>query len=66
MSKIDNIEREIQELTSSELAAFQERFREFDATVWDQKIEEDARAGRFDALAEEAIEGFNSGRCSEL
>lgn len=66
MSKIEQIEREIQELTSEELAVFRKWFLEFDAVVWDRQIEEDARAGRLDTLADKAIKDFKSGRCSEL
>jgi hypothetical protein len=66
MSKIEQIEREIQELTSEELATFRKWFLEFDAVVWDRQIEEDARAGRLDTLADKAIKDFKSGRCSEL
>lgn len=66
MSKIEQIEREIQGLTSEELAAFRKWFFAFDAVVWDRQIEEDARAGRFDTLADKAIKDSKSGRCSEL
>lgn len=66
MSKIEQIEREIQELTPEELATFRKWFLEFDAVVWDRQIEEDARAGRLDTLADKAIKDFKSGRCSEL
>jgi hypothetical protein len=66
MSKIEQIEREIQELTPEELAAFRKWFLEFDAVIWDRQIEEDTRAGRLDTLADKAIKDFKSGRCSEL
>jgi hypothetical protein len=66
MSKIEQIEREIQGLTPEELAAFRKWFLEFDAVIWDRQIEEDARAGRLDTLADKALKDFKSGRCSEL
>ena len=66
MSKIEQIEREIQELTPEELAAFRKWFHEFDAAVWDRQIEEDIQAGRLDTLAEKAVKDFKSGKCSEL
>jgi len=66
MSKIQNIELEIQKLTPSELANFRKWFHEFDAENWDRQIEEDARAGKLDALADEAIKEFKSGGCKEL
>lgn len=66
MGKIEQIEREIQVLTPEELATFRKWFLEFDAVVWDRQIEEDARAGKLDTLADKAIKDFKSGRCSEL
>lgn len=66
MSKIEQIEREIQALTPEELAAFRKWFHEFDAAVWDRQIEQDAQAGRLDGMAEKALNDFKSGRCSEL
>lgn len=66
MSKIEQIEREIEGLTPEELTAFRKWFLEFDAVVWDQQIEEDAQTGRLDALGNKAIKDFESGRCSEL
>jgi hypothetical protein len=66
MRKIENIEREIQGLLPSELAAFRKWFREFDAEVWDRQIEEDIRAGKLDSLANAALKAFESGKCSEI
>ena len=66
MSKIENIEREIQKLTPSELANFRKWFLEFDAENWDRQIEEDVRAGKLDPLAGTAIKAFKSGRCTEF
>lgn len=66
MEKIEQIEREIQKLTSSELEAFRKWFLEFDAEAWDRQIEEDARAGKLDHLAARALKAFDSGSCSEL
>lgn len=66
MSKVEQIEREIQKLTPTELGAFRRWFLEFDAEAWDRQIEEDARAGRLDRMASKALESFESGTCSEL
>jgi hypothetical protein len=66
MSKIENLEREIQGLSPAELAAFRRWFREFDARAWDQQIEEDVQAGRLDGLANAALRDFESGRCDEI
>lgn len=66
MSKIEQIEKEIQALTPEELAAFRKWFLEFDAAIWDRQIEEDVRAGKLDTLAEKALKDFKSERGSEL
>ncbi len=66
MTRIQTIEREIKELTRSELAAFRRWFQEFDAAQWDRQIEEDALAGKLDGLAEKALADHKAGRTKEL
>ena len=66
MSRTENIEREIQKLTPSELADFRKWFHEFDVENWDRQVEEDVRAGKLDARADVAVKAFKSGRCTEL
>lgn len=66
MNKVEAIEREIRSLSPEELAAFRAWFLEFDADVWDQQIEADARAGKLDTLAERAINAYRAGEASPL
>ena len=66
MSKVENIEQEVQDLTPSELAAFRRWFFEFDAQVWDRQIEEDVRSGKLDKLADEALAAHRAGKTKEL
>jgi hypothetical protein len=66
MGRVEQIEREVQELTPTELDAFRKWFLEFDAEAWDYQIEEDARSGKLDRLAAKALKAFESVRCSEL
>lgn len=66
MSKVENIEQEVQGLTSSELAAFRRWFLEFDAQAWDRQIEEDVRKGKLGKLAEEALAAHRAGKSKEL
>jgi hypothetical protein len=66
MNKVEEIEREIQKLTPSELVTFRKWFLEFDAEAWDRQIEEDARSGKLDRMAGRALKSFESGGCSEL
>ncbi|CAN5607945.1 MAG: hypothetical protein H0U91_02745 [Rubrobacter sp.] len=61
MGNIERIEAEIRALSAEELAAFREWFREFDESVWDEKIEADLRSGKLDALAEEALGAQRTG-----
>jgi hypothetical protein len=66
MSTIQEIEDAIRQLSPEDLAAFRAWFAEFDAGLWDRRMEVDISAGRLDALAEEALEDLRDGRCTEL
>jgi hypothetical protein len=66
MTKVQRLEREIEELTRDELAAFRKWFQEYDSAVWDEQIEQDARAGKLDKLAERALADHKTGRTKEL
>lgn len=66
MTKVQRLEKEIEELTSSELAAFRKWFQEYDAAVWDEQIEQDAIAGKLDRLAEKAIADHKAGRTEQI
>jgi len=66
MSKVENIEQEVQRLEPSELAAFRRWFAEFDAQTWDRQIEEDDQNGKLDKLAEEALAAHRAGKTKEL
>ncbi|MFZ5453926.1 MAG: hypothetical protein ACOZF2_18905 [Thermodesulfobacteriota bacterium] len=66
MNKIEKIGREIQGLSPSELAAFRQWFRDFDAAAWDRQIEEDLKAGKLDALADKALKDLSSSKAREM
>ena len=66
MGKIEIIEKEVSQLSLSELAAFRNWFAEFDAAAWDSQIESDAKSGKLDSLAEEALKAFKSGQSTEF
>ena len=66
MSKIENIEQEVRNLSPSELAAFRRWFLEFDAQVWDRQIEKDVREGKLDKFADEALAAHRAGKSKEL
>lgn len=66
MSKVKTIEREIEALSSEELAALRKWFSEFDAEAWERQIEEDAKAGELDSLADAAIKSHQVGRSTKF
>lgn len=66
MSTMTDLEAAVQRLSRDELARFRAWFQEFDAGAWDRQFEEDVRAGRLDALAEEALDDLREGRCTDL
>jgi hypothetical protein len=66
MSKIGQIEKEVQGLKPDELQAFRKWFWDFDAEAWDRQFEQDALSGKLDSLAAAALKSFESGRCSEI
>ena len=66
MSAVLEIEQAVSQLPPKELARFREWFEEFDAKMWDRQFEEDARSGRLDKLANQAIADFRAGKYREL
>jgi hypothetical protein len=66
MSTVHEIEDAVRQLPRTDLAAFRAWFAEFDAEIWDRQMEEDAAAGRLDALANQALDDLRGGRCTDL
>ena len=66
MAKLEDIEKAAAELPLDQLARFRAWFEEFEAIRFDQKIERDAKAGKLDRLAEQALSDFHAGRAREL
>jgi hypothetical protein len=66
MSTTEEIESAVSGLSPEELSRFRTWFDQFDAASWDRQIEEDVAAGRLDRLADQAIEDYRAGRCTEL
>jgi hypothetical protein len=66
MSTVAEIEAAISRLSRQELVAFRDWFKEFDAEAWDRQFEEDVKAGKLDALADEALGDLREGRCTDL
>ncbi len=66
MNAVLEIELAVSQLPPQDLARFRRWFEEFDARMWDRQFEEDARAGRLDKLADQAIMDFRAGKYREL
>lgn len=64
MSRVENIEGQVAQLTSDELKSFREWFAQFDAGAWDSQIETDVEHRKLDELAERALRDYQAGRPS--
>jgi hypothetical protein len=63
---VEELEVVVSRLSADEMARFSKWFDEFRAELWDEQIEADILAGRFDAAAKRAEEDFEAGRCTLL
>lgn len=54
MSRVEQIEAEIEKLSREEVRNLARWLAEYDARLWDAQIDEDTQAGRLDALYGEA------------
>ena len=61
MSRVEEIAGQVKDLSSDELKAFRDWFGEFDAELWDDQIEADARNGKLRAVAERAFRDHKGG-----
>ena len=66
MTKIEEIEKAIADLSPAELETFRAWFDEFDAARFDEKIARDAAGGKLDSFAEKALADFRAGRSRPL
>ncbi|AZO44741.1 hypothetical protein EJ076_28410 [Mesorhizobium sp. M7D.F.Ca.US.005.01.1.1] len=66
MSELEQIQKSVAALSAEELKAFAKWFAAFQGDIWDAQIEADARAGRLDKLAEQALAEVRAGRARPL
>ena len=66
MTKLEQIEKSILELSPDELKAFTEWFEEMMEKSFDDAIERDAGSGKLDALMDQAILEHRSGLSRDL
>jgi hypothetical protein len=63
---IEDLEKAVAGLPPDQYAQFRAWFEEFEADCFDRKIERDAKAGKLDPFADQAIDDLRKGRAREL
>jgi hypothetical protein len=66
MSKVERIEKEIEQLSRSEFTQLRDRILERDWASWDAQIEKDAQTGKLDEAVGESKEDYKAGRTRGL
>ncbi len=66
MTTAEDIEKAVEQLAPRELARFRAWFEAFDAEQFDAAIEHGSRAGKLDALADDALAAHRAGRSRDL
>jgi hypothetical protein len=66
MTKVEQIEQEIEQLSRSEFALLRDWILERDWASWDAQVNQDVRAGKLDELVSESQEDYRAGRMREL
>jgi len=66
MTTVQEIEESVAQLAEPDLGEFRSWIERFDAEVWDNQFEQDAKSGKLDSLADEALRDSASGRCKAL
>jgi hypothetical protein len=65
MMNLEDIENAVQQLSSDELAKFRAWFENFEASLFDRRIEDDIKCGRLADIAERVIGEYHA-NASEL
>lgn len=66
MSKVEQVEDQVKDLTLDELRLFREWFAQFDAELWDRQLAADANNKRLHELAEKALRDHDAGQSTSL
>lgn len=66
MSKVEQLEQEIEKLSPSEFAELRTWLLERDWEEWDRQIEQDAASGKLDRLFAEAREAHRQGKSTKF
>jgi len=63
---ITELEQAITQLSPQDFSRLREWFEEFEAQQWDEQIERDAKSGKLDKIAEQALNEYRAGKAIEL
>jgi hypothetical protein len=66
MTKLEKIEQEIAALDPKDVRKLADWLDAYKAELWDRQIEADAKAGKLDQLAEQALADHRAGRTRHL
>ena len=66
MTKLEDIEKAVTQLSDDERAKLRAYLDELNAQAWDAQIERDAKAGELDKLEEQPLANYKAGRTKEL
>lgn len=64
--KIEELERDIRQLSPEQLRQFRAWYEEFDSGAWDRQIEQDSKNGKLDDLANQALQEHRAGKTKKL
>jgi hypothetical protein len=66
MTSLEDIEKAVERLSPEKLVEFRAWFEQFDAALFDSRLEHDLRAGQLRHYAAEALRAFHEGRTKEI
>jgi hypothetical protein len=66
MRNAKDIERAIESLPKAELNEFRASFAQYDAEIWDAKIEEHTLSGKVDYLGKDALRAYRNKDTKEI
>jgi len=66
METLQEIQNAVEKLSHNEFSRFLEWFNEYEASIWDKKMETDIKVGKLDSIAKQAIADFQNGKCRKI
>jgi len=66
MTQVEELQVRIRSLPIEEFSKLRDWFLQLEDEIWDQKISEDFKAGKFNKLIEKARAEFSQGKAREL